>query len=201
MTGPKPLRSDARRNRERLLDVARAAFAADGLSVPLDEIARRAGVGPGTLYRHFPAKEDLFEAVLQDRLRLLADEAGALRDAEDPGAALLGYVDRLIAEAALKRDLVDALASAGTELSAGLAETGARIRGGIQGLLARAQASGTIRDDIGVEDLMTIIASMMFALRRTSARAADPRPAVAVLRDGLLAAPRGADGGDARRAS
>lgn len=199
MTGPKPLRSDARRNREQLLQVARAAFAADGLSVPLDEIARRAGVGPGTLYRHFPAKEDLFEAVLQDRLRLLADEAGALRDAEDPGAALLGFIDRLIAEAALKRDLADALASAGTELSAGLAETGARIRGGIQALLARAQASGAIRDDIGVEDLMTIIAGMMFALRRTSAQAADPRPAVAVLRDGLLAAPRGADGGDARR--
>jgi AcrR family transcriptional regulator len=199
MTDPKPLRSDARRNRERLLDVARAAFAADGLSVPLDEIARRARVGPGTLYRHFPAKEDLFEAVLQDRLRLLADEAGALRDAEDPGAALLGFIDRLIAEAALKRDLVDALASAGTELSPGLAETGARIRGGIQDLLVRAQASGAIRDDIGVEDLMTIIAGMMFALRRPPGEAADPRRAVAVLRDGLLAAPRGADGGDARR--
>ncbi|MGA8461636.1 MAG: helix-turn-helix domain-containing protein, partial [Streptosporangiaceae bacterium] len=187
MTGPKPLRSDARRNRERLLEVARAAFGADGLSVSLDEIARRAGVGPGTLYRHFPAKEALFEAVLQDRLQRLADEAGALRDAQDPGAALLGYVDRLIAEAALKRDLVDALASAGTELSAGLAETGARIRGGIQHLLVRAQASGAIRDDLGVDDLMTIIASMMFALRRGGAQASDPQRAVAVLRDGLLA--------------
>jgi AcrR family transcriptional regulator len=195
MTGPKPLRSDARRNRERLLEVARAAFAADGLSVPLDEIARRAGVGPGTLYRHFPAKEALFEAVLQDRLQRLADEAGALRDAQDPGAALLGYVDRLIAEAALKRDLVDALASAGTELSAGLAETSARIRGGIQHLLVRAQASGAIRDDLGVDDLMTIIASMMFALRRGAAQASDPQRAVAVLRDGLLAAPRATDGG------
>jgi AcrR family transcriptional regulator len=174
MTGPKPLRSDARRNRERLLEVARAAFAADGLSVPLDEIARRAGVGPGTLYRHFPAKEALFEAVLQDRLQRLADEAGVLRDAQDPGAALLGFIDRLIAEAALKRDLVDTLASAGAEIGAGLAETG-----------------GAIREDIGVDDLMTIIASMMFALRRGSAQTSDPRRAVAVLRDGLLAAPPG----------
>jgi AcrR family transcriptional regulator len=190
MTGPKPMRSDARRNRERLLEVARAAFAADGLAVPLDEIARRAGVGPGTLYRHFPAKEALFEAVLQDRLQSLADEAGELSDAPDPGAALLGFIDRLVAEAALKRDLVDALASAGTELSAGLAETGAQIRGGIGHLLARAQASGEIRDDIGVEDLMTIIATMMFALRRGGVQASDPRRAVAVLRDGLLAAPR-----------
>jgi AcrR family transcriptional regulator len=190
MTGPKALRSDARRNRERLLEVARAAFAADGLSVPLDEIARRAGVGPGTLYRHFPAKEDLFEAVLQDRLQSLADEARALCDAQDPGAALLGFIDRLVAEAALKRDLVDALASAGTELSAGLAETGAQIRGGIDGLLVRAQASGGIRDDIGVDDLMTIIASMMVALRRRPGQASDPRRAAAVLRDGLLAPPR-----------
>jgi AcrR family transcriptional regulator len=189
MTGPKPLRSDARRNRERLLEVARTAFGADGLSVPLDEIARRAGVGPGTLYRHFPAKEDLFEAVLQDRLQSLADEAGALSDAEDPGSALLGFIDRLIAEAALKRDLVDALASAGTEHSAGQAETGAQIRSGIDGLLVRSQASGAIREDIGVDDLMTIIASMMVALRRGGAQASDPLRAVAVLRDGLLAAP------------
>jgi AcrR family transcriptional regulator len=187
MAGPKPLRSDARRNRERLLEAARAAFAADGLAVPLDEIARRAGVGPGTLYRHFPAKEALFEAVLQDRLQCLADEARALRDAPDPGAALLGFVDRLIAEAALKRDLVDALASAGTEFGAGLAETGALIRGGLRDLLARAQASGAIREDIGVDDLMTIVASMMFALRRGGAQASDPLRAVAVLRDGLLA--------------
>jgi hypothetical protein len=128
--------------------------------------------------------------VLQDRLQSLADEAGELSDAPDPGAALLGFIDRLVAEAALKRDLVDALASAGTELSAGLAETGAQIRGGIGHLLARAQASGEIRDDIGVEDLMTIIATMMFALRRGGVQASDPRRAVAVLRDGLLAAPR-----------
>jgi len=200
MTGPKPLRSDARRNRERLLEVARSAFAADGLSVPLDEIARRAGVGPGTLYRHFPAKEDLFEAVLQDRLQSLADEARALRDAPDPGAALLGFIDRLIAEAALKRDLVDALASAGTELSAGLAEIGARIRAGIDGLLVRAQATGGIRGDIGVDDLMTIIASMMVALRRRPGQAADPRRAVAVLRDGLLAARPATAGRDGRSA-
>jgi AcrR family transcriptional regulator len=191
MTAAKPLRSDARRNRERLLEVARAAFAADGLSVPLDEIARRAGVGPGTLYRHFPAKEVLFEAVLQDRLQRLADEAWALRDAPDPGAALLGFIDRLVAEATLKKDLVDALASAGTEISAGLAETGARIRAGVEQLLVRAQASGAIRDDIGVEDLMTIVASMLFALRARPVQAADPGRAVAVLRAGLRATPSG----------
>jgi AcrR family transcriptional regulator len=187
MTGPKPLRADARRNRDRLLEAARTAFAAQGLSVPLDEIARRAGVGPGTLYRHFPAKEALFEAVLHDRIQRLADEARALRSAPDAGAALLGFIDRLIAEAALKRDLVDALASVGAELNAGLAETGAQLRSEIRDLLVRAQRQGAIRDDIGIADLMAIIAGMLFALQRRSGDQADPRRAVAVLRDGLRA--------------
>jgi AcrR family transcriptional regulator/GNAT superfamily N-acetyltransferase len=189
MTGPRPLRADARRNRERLLEVARTAFAEEGLAVPLDEIAGRAGVGPGTLYRHFPTKEALFEAVLQDRMQRLADEAGALRDAPDPGAALLGFIDRLVAEAAPKKDLVDALASAGTGISAALAETGARIRGEIGHLLARAQRDGAVRSDIGTADLMALIAGVLFALQRRSAELADPRRAVAVLRDGLRAAP------------
>jgi AcrR family transcriptional regulator len=189
MTGPKPLRADARRNRDRLLEAARTAFAAEGLSVPLDEIARRAGVGPGTLYRHFPAKEALFEAVLHDRIQRLADEARALRSAPDAGAALVGFIDRLIAEATLKRDLVDALASVGADLNASLAETGAQLRSEIHHLLVRAQRDGAIRDDIGIGDLMAIIAGMLFALQRRSGDQADPRRAVAVLRDGLRATP------------
>jgi AcrR family transcriptional regulator len=189
MTGPKPLRADARRNRDRLLEAAKAAFAAEGLSAPLDEIARRAGVGPGTLYRHFPAKEALFEAVLHDRIQRLADEARALRSAPDAGAALLGFIDSLIAEAGLKRDLVEALASVGADLNASLAETGAQLRSEIHYLLVRAQRGGAIRDDIGIADLMAIIAGMLFALQRRSGDQADPSRAVAVLRDGLRATP------------
>ena len=94
MTDARPLRADARRNRERVLDAARTAFAADGLSVSLDEIARRAGVGPGTLYRHFPTKEALIEAVVQDRLCRLAAEGAALRDSRDPGAAFFEFIER-----------------------------------------------------------------------------------------------------------
>src|SRR5215472_3500974 len=74
----KPLRADAQRNRARVLQAARRAFAAEGVSVPLDEIARRAGVGAGTVYRHFPSKEALFEAVVHDRLRQLTEEGRAL---------------------------------------------------------------------------------------------------------------------------
>ncbi|HEY5351592.1 MAG TPA: TetR/AcrR family transcriptional regulator [Streptosporangiaceae bacterium] len=183
----RPLRADARRNRERVLAAATAAFAAEGLSVPLDEIARRAGVGPGTLYRHFPAKEALWEAVLHDRLQRLAAEAESLRGAPDPGGALLGFIDRLVAEAAPKRDLADALASAGTDVNATLTGTAARLREAIGDLLAAAQRSGTIRGDIGVAELMAILSGILFALRGRSGDQPDPYRAVAVLRDGLRA--------------
>jgi AcrR family transcriptional regulator len=184
---PRPLRADARRNRLRLLQVATDAFAAEGLAVPLDEIARRAGVGPGTLYRHFPTKEALFEAVLRDRLERLAADAQARRDAADPGAALLDFIDRLVAEAAPKRDLTDALAGGGYDLNASLAATAARLRAAIGGLLARAQAAGAIRDDITTADLMALISGILLALRPRPGQRPDPGRAVAVLRDGLRA--------------
>ncbi|HMG63378.1 MAG TPA: helix-turn-helix domain-containing protein [Streptosporangiaceae bacterium] len=187
MTGPRPLRADARRNRDRLLQAATAAFAAEGLAVPLDEIARLAGVGPGTLYRHFPTKEALFEAVLHDRLERLVDDARGLRDAPDVGAALLGFIDCLVAEAALKRGLGDALASAGIGLDTALADTAARLRAEIGQLLARAQRSGAIRDDITTADLMALIRGILVAVQVRPGDRADPRRAVAVLRDGLRA--------------
>jgi AcrR family transcriptional regulator len=190
MTDARPLRADARRNRERLLQAAAEAFATEGLSVPLDEIARRAGVGPGTLYRHFPAKEDLFQAVLQDRLQRLADDARALRQAPDPGAALLDFIGRLVAEAAPKRDLADALASRGAELRAGLAATAGQLRGELGYLLSRAQQAGAIRDDITTADLMALISGILVALGPRPGGAADPAHAVAVLRDGLRAPAR-----------
>src|SRR6185437_6450260 len=81
----RPLRADAARNRARVLEVAYETFAADGLGVPIDEIARRAGVGAGTVYRHFPTKEDLFMAVVDSRLRHVIAAGHALLD--DPGPA------------------------------------------------------------------------------------------------------------------
>src|SRR5438876_7565800 len=82
----RPLRADAQRNRAKVLAAAQEAFAAEGIAVPLDEIARRAGVGAGTVYRHFPTKEALFEAVIADRLEHFAEHATSLGTAEDSGA-------------------------------------------------------------------------------------------------------------------
>jgi AcrR family transcriptional regulator len=183
----RPLRADARRNREHLLRVATSAFASEGLSVPLDEIARRAGLGPGTLYRHFPTKEALVEAVMLDRMRSLLDDARSRAASEFPGAALFGFIDRLIAEADAKRDLVDALASADVDITTRCAGAAAGIRDAIGVLLARAQQAGAVRADVGIAELMGLLSGLMFAVRSSSARDADRGRLLAVMCDGLRA--------------
>ena len=90
----RPLRADAARNRARVLEVAYDTFAAEGFSVPIDEIARRAGVGAGTVYRHFPTKEDLYRAVVEDRIGNIVDEGRALPGRNDPGDGLFTFLRR-----------------------------------------------------------------------------------------------------------
>ena len=107
----RPVRADAARNRARVLEVAYETFAADGLSVPIDEIARRAGVGAGTVYRHFPTKEALFQAVIADRMRHLIDDGRALLESERPGQALFTFLRSMVLQwGAADRGLVEALA-------------------------------------------------------------------------------------------
>jgi AcrR family transcriptional regulator len=185
--GERPLRADARRNREHLLLVAADAFATDGLSVPLDEIARRAGLGPGTLYRHFPTKEALVEAVMQDRMRSLLVDARARAASIEPGAALFGFIGRVLAEAIAKHDLVDALAYAEVDIAAAVSEAAADIRDAIGVLLARAQRASAVRRDIGPAELMALLSGLMSAVRAPSAGQADPALMLAVLWTGLTA--------------
>jgi AcrR family transcriptional regulator len=186
----RPLRADALRNRTQVLQAARAAFAADGVSVPLDEIARRAGVGAGTVYRHFPTKEALFEAVVHDRLTQLVDQARALRSAPDPQAALFEFIGRLVTEAAAKRDLIDALDSAGVDVTTTLAGTAAELRAEIGHLLIRAQRASTVRDDIDINDLMAILSGTVLATQRLANEQADPQRLIAILCDGLNTSPK-----------
>lgn len=159
MTG-KPRRADARRNRERVLAAAQQAFADEGLMVPLDEIARRAGVGAGTVYRHFPTKEALFEAVVVDRIEQMTARARQLSAAGDPGAAFFTLLAHMVDEAELKRDLADAV---GGHAPAGA--LGKPLVEAIGTLLARAQDAGAVRADIGIEDLMAILRGGFSATR------------------------------------
>ncbi|MBJ7383835.1 MAG: TetR/AcrR family transcriptional regulator, partial [Mycolicibacterium sp.] len=110
----RPMRADAARNRAKVLEVAYETFAAEGLAVPIDEIARRAGVGAGTVYRHFPTKEALFQAVIEDRVRSIVDRAHELL-AADPGTALFEFLREMVRTAAADHGIADALAGYGVD--------------------------------------------------------------------------------------
>lgn len=160
------LRADARRNRARVLQAAQEAFAAEGLSVPLDEIARRAGVGAGTVYRHFPTKEALFEAIVLGRVRTMVDRVREQADAADPGAAFFAVLTDVVEQGTMKKDLTDALAGAGIDVSTALGDAREEMRVALGELLARAQAAGAVRPDIDATDLTTLLGTMFLASQR-----------------------------------
>ncbi|HEX3332835.1 MAG TPA: TetR/AcrR family transcriptional regulator [Acidimicrobiales bacterium] len=144
----RPLRADAVRNRARILDAAESVFANEGIEAPVDTIAEKAGVGVGTLYRHFPTKEKLCEAILLDRLRDLTDDARAQADAPDPAAAFFGFLEHFVAEGAAKRDLIVAVMGAGLEFEHTAEPVKEDLRAAVGVLLRRAQSVGAVRDDV-----------------------------------------------------
>jgi len=162
----KNVRADARRNRARVLEAAEAAFGSEGLSVPIDDIARRAGVGVGTIYRHFPTKEALFEAIVLSHFERVLDEADRLAACEEPVDALFGFMGSLVREAVTKRDLADALAGAGFDVKAAASSVMDDLETAISELLVRAQACGTVRGDVTVTDLMGLISGACMAAER-----------------------------------
>jgi AcrR family transcriptional regulator len=179
----KPLRADARRNRERVLAAAQEAFAAEGLAVPLDEIARRAGVGAGTVYRHFPTKEALFEAAVLDRVERLVALAGTLAERTDPGDAFFEFLTRLLADATVKRDLSDAVGTPSD--TARLAGPAGQVRTAIDVLLTRAQQVGAVRADLRAGDVVLILKCCFAAVQTPGTDAEVTRRVFAVMLDGL----------------
>lgn len=153
----RPMRADARRNRARVLDVAFQAFAEDGLSVPVHEIARRAGVGTGTVSRHFPTKESLFEAIVHRRVERLLDRARALAATQAPDAAFFGFFAVLAAEAAADRGLGQALARAGFDIGAAAPGAMGEVGAALGGMLGRAQQAGAVRDDVDTADVKALL--------------------------------------------
>lgn len=152
-----PLRADARRNRERVLRAAREVFAESGFAAPLDEIAARAGVGAGTVYRHFPTKEALFEAVATARVADLVADARRRATENDPAAAFFGFLARLGAEIEAKRDTSDAIAVLGPLRDA--------MQDALALLLTRAQQAGAVRQEVTTADLIAIVKGLLAAAR------------------------------------
>jgi AcrR family transcriptional regulator len=152
------LRADAARNRARVLEVAYDTFAAEGLSVPIDEIARRAGVGAGTVYRHFPTKEALFQAVIQDRMQRLVDDGYALLKSDGPGEALFTFLRSMVLQwGATDRGLADALAGFGIDIASAAPDAEDAFLALLGELLRAAQEAGTAREDLGVREVKTIL--------------------------------------------
>jgi AcrR family transcriptional regulator len=179
---PRVPRADARRNRARVLEVAAEIFATEGLSVPVHEIARRAGVGTGTVSRHFPTKEELFAAILVSRMEQLTTQADDLAAAKEPGAAFFGFFALVVHEGAAHRGLAEALAGAGYDVEAAGERAGFDVPGRLHDMLARAQQAGAVRTDIQDADIKAL---MMGCLVRDGADAAGLDRVIGVVCQGL----------------
>ncbi len=183
----RPLRRDAERNRQRILEAARDAFAEEGLSVTLDEIARRAGVGVGTVYRRFPDKELLIEALFEDQMNAFAKLAEECLDADDAWAGLLTFLERASAKQACDRGFKEVALSGAHGLER--CDRARQMMLPLVGaLVERAQADGSLRADLDPTDLPLL--QLMLGSLSDCTRDVDPeiwRRYLGIVTDGLRA--------------
>jgi AcrR family transcriptional regulator len=151
----KPLRADALRNRARILEAAEAVFSEQGTAGSTEEVASRAGVAIGTVFRHFPTKTDLLGAIMKELLQRLTDEVRALNAGGDPATGLFTFFTEMVAQAAAKKTVVDLLARAGIGVQVGGSVQA--LQQAIHALLIRAQAAGAVRDDVQLDEVMALL--------------------------------------------
>ncbi|WP_280364565.1 TetR/AcrR family transcriptional regulator [Nocardia wallacei] len=181
-------RADARRNRALILSAAQRAFAEHGTSVSLAEVARRAGVGAGTVHRHFPAKTDLVEAVVQQRVDRLTALAIGYRDAPDAGAAFIEFCAKVVIGAPRNKAMCDVLESDDGWPRELLRGAGERFRHALAALLVAAQREGSVRADLTMPDVVALFAGCLAVQRSSGLTDTLSRPAALVL-DAMRAAP------------
>ncbi|MET0132755.1 MAG: TetR/AcrR family transcriptional regulator [Kibdelosporangium sp.] len=180
----RPLRADAQRNRDRLVETAVRAFSQEGPDVTLDSVAKAAGVGIGTLYRHFPTREALIEAAYRNELTKLTDVVGELLETLPPDQALRAWMDHFFTYMTTKKGMGDALKVVIASGVNPFAHSRELMVGAITRLLGASAAAGVLRDDIGPEDLLTSLGGIALAVsgpeqRETATRLLD------LLMDGL----------------
>jgi AcrR family transcriptional regulator len=184
------LRADARRNRDRVLLSAQVLFATEGLGVSLDEIARRAGVGPGTVHRHFPGKDALYLAAANEQLEQLVSEAEVLADTDDP-AALFALLARIMTTGAQNAAVRSALVAAEFDLRTASPDVAADLKRHVADLLKRAQAADAVRHDLTAEEMMALVAGSLAAIRHAGAETSRPDSAhlAGIILDGIRPKP------------
>jgi AcrR family transcriptional regulator len=187
-SGPGPsarkLRADGQRNRERLMQIAKAAFADVGADISLEEIARRAGVGIGTFYRHFPTRDAIVEAVYRREVEQLAGAANRLLASLAPGAALQEWMRLFVDYIATKKVMVAALSAIVGGASELYAFSGAQITGAMTLLVERATAAGDIRADVDPNDLLRALVGFTYGNSSPNWQASALR-LIDILMDGL----------------
>jgi AcrR family transcriptional regulator len=174
----KSLRSDAQRNRDDLLAVAVRAFTKDA-NASLEGIARAAGVGIGTLYRHYPTREALVEAAYRSEIKKLCDAAPALLEQHPPDVALARFLDRFIDDMLTKRGMVEAMLAVIAGNDTPLNQSLAMISAAVAPFIEAGKAEGVLRDDVTVDDFITLKGAVVFAGPERGRRLA------AILLDGL----------------
>jgi len=151
------VRADAERNRRRVLEVARETFAAEGLAVPVAEIARRAGVGTGTVSRHFPTKDSLYEAIVRHLVAGIVEQARELASTRDPGTAFFEFFGLMVELVAANRGLAQALSGDGFDVEAVVFEPEHDLRAVEDALLSAAQEAGAVRPDVSRADVKALL--------------------------------------------
>lgn len=179
----KRVRADARRNIETVIGAARAVFASTGVEAPMREIAEKAGVGIGTIYRHFPQRADLIAAVFRHEVDACADAAGRFAEVYEPGDALDRWMQRYVDFIVAKRGLAAALHSGGPAFETLPAYFDERLVPALRKLLNAAVASGEMRGDVEPYDLLRAVASL--CMPSSDGDPAQARRLVALLVDGL----------------
>jgi AcrR family transcriptional regulator len=160
------LRADARRNRTRILEAAEAVFAEGGASASTEEVARRAGVAIGTVFRHFPTKEALLQALVGDLVRKLEEEIMTLVTDGDPTTGLFTFFTSMVEQAAAKKTVVDLLASSGIDLP--VAKPIQALQEPIEALLIGAQQAGAVGQDIRIPEVLALLTAVCQAALRAS---------------------------------
>jgi AcrR family transcriptional regulator len=183
------LRADAQRNREHILEAATTLMATQGIDVSIDAIAELAQVGVGTLYRNFPTKGALFQALLMARITPLVEQARAAADAADAGDAFVTFVRQLCDEFADFRALADAMAASGVDLSVTKEAVSGELIEAVSLLLRRAQDAGRIRPDVTITDVSAMMAGLSHA-DPSFMDAPQRRRCVALVCDSLLVGAR-----------
>lgn len=183
---PRKMRADAQRNYDAIVATARQVFSESGANASLDEIAKRAGVGPGTLYRHFPSRGDLHRAVLQDWMAEVEAEGERISALEDPDQALDEWLHRYVGYKNFFRGLHEALLEVpGEDGGSGLKECKVTLSRISAQVIDRAKAAGLVRKDVDPMTVCQMVSGIAFLVDRSPAGAVDVDTQLGIIRTGI----------------